>query len=127
MTLEVKMEFIQRYEQGQRTANIIKTGISESTLRTVQASKDRISACIAQGSSSASKCVHNVRSAPMNDPQAISETEPEPEAKPSKPYQKPRQFTLYESLLSTSPFRGFKKPSEEDLPDLQNMSDSDNE
>ena len=67
MTLEVKMDIVRRYEEGQRTADIVKaTGFSESTLRTVRAAKDRITACIAQGSSAAAKRVHNVRSAPMS-------------------------------------------------------------
>ena len=47
VTLDDKMEIIRRYDRGQRTADIVRAmGISESTLRTIRASKDKITASV---------------------------------------------------------------------------------
>ena len=67
MSLEEKMDILRRYDQGQRTADIVKaTGVSESMLQTIRASKERIEASIAQGSSSAAKKTHTVRNPGLN-------------------------------------------------------------
>ena len=67
MSLEEKMDIIRRYERGQRTADIVRaTGVSESTLRTIRGSKEKITASIAQGSSAAAKKTHTVRNPGIN-------------------------------------------------------------
>ena len=67
MSLEEKMDIIRRYDQGQRTADIVRaTGVSESTLRTIRGSKEKIAASIAQGSSAAAKKTHTVRNPGLN-------------------------------------------------------------
>ena len=62
LTLDDKMEIIRRYDRGQRTADIVRAmGISESTLRTIRASKDKITASVQLGSSGAAKRTHIVQ------------------------------------------------------------------
>ena len=62
MTLDVKLDILKRYEQGQKTIDIVRaTGFSESTLRTIRASKEKINKCIAHGSSASLKQVSSVR------------------------------------------------------------------
>ena len=62
LTLDVKLDILKRYEQGQKTIDIVRaTGFSESTLRTIRSSKDKINKCIAHGSSASLKQVSSVR------------------------------------------------------------------
>ena len=67
LSLEEKMDIIRRYDQGQRTSDIVRaTGVSESTLRTIRASREKIAGSIALGSTGAAKRTHTVRNPGLN-------------------------------------------------------------
>ena len=62
LTLDVKLDIIKRYEQGHKTADIVRaTGFSESTLRTVRAARDKINQCVQHGSASSLKRLSSIR------------------------------------------------------------------